>query len=256
MRKTVLLFSVMCLLGAALPAVAQDEGEEPGTLTQEYFMTVRTGMGAQFEAGYKKHTAWHRANDPRHWDTWQVVVGKNLGSYIIRNPGLHWADMDVDPAVDEGDQKDFQKNVLNTLERTNGRIVNFLPELSKWPEEAGHPRFVRVITFRVKYGSARKFTSAIRKVNEAIEKSSWPTKGYAWLTVVDGDRVPTFILGLPANSWAEMKPGDPPLWAMMEEVYGEKEAEKIRGVFAETVTSETSMIVTYRADLSSVPDGD
>ena len=252
MRKFITLAIFFCLVLAALPALAQDE--EPGTLWQEFFVTAKPGHEQQFEAGYKAHAEWHRANDSWTWHTWQVVNGKHLGQYIARTGGHHWADFDGRENMNEADGKHFNEYVLPHVQSTSSRIVQDMLTISKWPE-GDMPPLVNVITFHVKYGADQEFVHAISQISEAIEKSNWPTTGYAWLTVVNGGRTPTYILALPHSSWADMAEPEKSIWAMLEEVYGKEGAGKIMGTFSKTVESETSFIVTFREDLSSIPDG-
>lgn len=252
MRKFITFAVFFCLILAALPAWAQ-EGE-PGTLAQEYFITAKPGHEAQFEAGYKAHTEWHRANDPWTWHTWEVVNGKHLGQFIARTVEHHWADFDGREKMNEADGKHFTQYVLPHVQSTSSRIVNGMPKISRWPE-GGVPPLVSVITFHVKYGADQEFVHAITQISEAIEKSNWPTTGYAWLTVVNGGRTPTYILALPYNSWADMKDPEKSLVAMLAEVYGDEGAGKIMGTFGKTVEYETSFIVAFRKDLSSMPGG-
>jgi len=255
MRKFITVAVFFCLILAALPALAQDS--EPGTLAQEYFVTAKPGHEQQFEAGYKAHAEWHRANDPWTWHTWQVVNGKNFGQYIFRTVNHNWADFDGREAVSEGDGKHFAEHVLPHVQSTTSRIVNYMLKISKPPTEdvAVAGGLVSVITFHVKYGAGEEFVHAIGQISKAIEKTEWPSRGHFWLSVVNGDRTPTYILALPYSSWADMKPTDPPLWTMLEEVYGRAGAAQLQEAFRETVEYESSFIVTFREDMSSIPDG-
>jgi hypothetical protein len=41
-------------------------------------------MTQQYEAGRKKHMAWHKSQkDTWSWYAWEVVTGENTGSYVI-----------------------------------------------------------------------------------------------------------------------------------------------------------------------------
>jgi hypothetical protein len=111
---------------------------------------------------------------------------------------------------------------------------------------------VEVLTFRLRYGASREFNYAIKKINEAINKSDWPVH-YAWLTTVSGGEIGTYTLVLPHKNWADFKDPDKPFPAMLEEVYGRVEAGKLLKVLTKTVRSESSQILRFRPDLSYTP---
>jgi hypothetical protein len=53
-------------------------------------------MSQQYEAGRKKHMAWHKSqNDPWSWHKWEVLTGPNTGSYVVGTFGHNWKDMEV-----------------------------------------------------------------------------------------------------------------------------------------------------------------
>ena len=123
----------------AVPGAAQ---QEAGTLAQEYWMKVKPGMGAEFEKGYRAHNEWHRNNDAWPWETWQILVGENVGSYVIRTGGHDWADFDANAQTLADGGNDFANNVIGSVESINSRVVNFLPEASSWPQGMERPPLV------------------------------------------------------------------------------------------------------------------
>ena len=253
MRRIGIFLGVVSMLLLALPVAAQDE---PGTLAQEYFMKVKPSKAQAFEEAFTAHTEWHRNNDPRHWDTWQIINGENLGSYVVRSPGHRWEDFDIDPELGTADDEHFLTHVALHGASISSRIVNVIPEVTNWPyAETEHPALVTVLEFKLRYNKASDFAYAVRKVSKAIRESNYPSRGAAWLTVVNGGEQPTFILVQPRKNWADMKGPDKPLWTMLEEVYGRKGADNLRKLVSKVVVSLTSSIAQYRPDLSSVPTG-
>ena len=244
---------LVALLLLLVPSLGMAQ-EEPGTLARTFFVNVKPGMVIEFEKAYKGHVEWHRRNnDTWRWDAWEVVNGDNLGQYVVRSPGHHWSDFDGNPELRAADRDHYLTNVAEYVESNSSKIVQMLTELSRWPEGEEPPAYVTVIQFRVRYGSSEKFTYALEKVNKAIDKSNWPSRGHAWLEVVNGGEQPTYVLVLPRTSWADMKVPDKPLWAMIEEVYGRQGSENLQKVFRKLVVSETSSIARYRSDLTSLP---
>ncbi len=250
MRRTGIFLVVLSLLLLALPVLAQDE---PGNLARAFFLTIKPGMTQQFEAAYKQHIAWHRQqNDTWEWHTWQYETGAQLGQYLVRTPGHHWEDFDAHAEFSAADTADFSAGAGQYVESVSSTFSRVLPKVSRWPEGDAMPAFVEVLTFRLRYGAGREFNYAIKKINEAINKSDWPVH-YAWLTTVSGGKLGTYTLVLPHKNWADYQDPEKSFEAMLEEVYGRVEAEKLLKAFTKSVLSESSQILRFRPELSYTP---
>ncbi len=250
MRRTGIFLVVLSLLLLALPVLAQDE---PGNLARAFFLTIKPGMTQQFEAAYKQHIAWHRQqNDTWEWHTWQYETGERLGQYLVRTPGHHWEDFDAHAEFSAADTADFSAGAGQYVESVSSTFSRVLPKVSRWPEGNARPAFVEVLTFRLRYGAGREFNYAIKKINEAINKSDWPVH-YAWLTTVSGGKLGTYTLVLPHKNWADFKDPEKPFAAMLEEVYGRVEAGKVLKALTKSVLSESSQILRFRPELSYTP---
>ena len=250
MHRIAVSFVVVSVLLLALPAMAQDE---PGTLARAFFLTIKPGMTQQFEEAYKQHIAWHRQqNDTWEWHTWQYETGERLGQYLVRTPGHHWEDFDAQAEFSAADTADFSAGAGQYVSSTSSTFSRLLPKVSRWPEGDAMPAFVEVLTFRLRYGASREFNYAIKKINEAINKSDWPVH-YAWLTTVSGGQLGTYILVLPHKNWADFKDPEKSFPAMLEEVYGRVEAGKVLKALTKSVLSESSQIARFRPDLSYIP---
>lgn len=250
MRKAASV-AVLFLLAVAVPAAAQEAAE---SLTQEYWMKPQVGMGGEFEKGYTLHNEWHKKNDKWPWETWQVVVGENVGSYVIRTGGHGWADWDTNGATLAAGGADFGKNAGGAVETISSRILRLLPAASAWPKEMSHPALLTVVEFRVRYAAAEDFVEALGRVNEALQQNAGAKRAAAWYEVVRGDEGgPTYVLVLPHKSWADMQAPGKPFWLRVKEVVGPEEGEELRATFQNAVVSRRSLVLAYRADLSSVP---
>ena len=250
-RVAVLVASFFLLL--ALPGAAQ---QESGTLAQEFWVKVKPSMAREFEAAYGVHNEWHRNNDSWEWQIWQVLVGEKVGSYVVRTGGHHWADFDAHSKTLAAGGENFSEYVAGTIDSMSSRIVRFLPELSAWPEDMDRPAFVTVLEYRIRYGAAAEFSSALRKINEGFRNSDLPFRGAAWFAVVCGERKgSTYVLVFPHKNWADMKAPEKSFWTRVEEIFGRQEAENLRETYRRSIVSRTSSILAYRPDLSSVPGG-
>jgi hypothetical protein len=250
MRKSACFFAFAAVLLLTAPVIA---GEEAGTVAKNYFVKIKPGMEKKFEEAYKTHLNLHREeNDTWAWHTWVIINGDQLGTYVMRSPGHHWADFDARAEFEKADAADFEADAGQYVESMTSMFVEYLPDLSRWPEGDSPPAFAEVYRFHLNSGKHREFMYIMKKIHEAIEKENWPIN-YAWLALVNGGKHPTFTLVVPHNSWAEMKGPEEPLWDIMEKVYGRQEADKLRGTLGETVHCQTSFIAKFRPDLSYQP---
>jgi len=113
-----------------------------------------------------------------------------------------------------------------------------------------------VLEYRIRYGAAAEFSSALRKINEGMRNSDLPSRGVAWFAVVRGERRgTTYVLVFPHKKWADMKAPDKSFWTRVEEIFGRQEVENLRETYRRSIVSRTSSILAYRPDLSSVPGG-
>ena len=80
-----------------------------------------------------------------------------------------------------------------------------------------------------------------------------PDRHFAWLRTVNGSNGPTMILAVPRANWSEFEPAAKPLWSLMEEIYGAVETAAIQQAIGQSIRSQHSFVVEYRADLSFVP---
>ncbi len=252
MRRTGTFLVVLSLLLLALPVLAQDE---PGTLARGFFLTIKPGMTQQFEAAYKQHIAWHRQqNDTWEWITFQYETGDRLGQYDVWTTWHHWEDFDAHAEFSAADSAHFFAGAGQYVASVSSTFTRFLLEVSRPPEGGGTPAFLEMLTFRLRSGSAREFNYWIKKINEAINKSDWPVH-YVWLTTISGGEFGTYTLAIAHENWADFKEPEKSFEAMLEEVYGRVEAEKLGKVFAKAVRSGSRQILRFRPDLSYIPAG-
>ena len=252
MRKFVFCFVFAAMLFLTAAVIAE---EKPGTVAKSYFVKIKPGMEQKYEEAFKHHLNLHReVKDTWAWHTWVIVNGEDLGVYITRTPGHHWEDFDARAEFEKKDAADFQAGAGQYVQSMSSIFVEYMPEISRWPEGGTVPALASVHRFHLKYGRYKKFLYVIKKIHEAIEKENWSLR-YAWLALVNGGDHPTFTLVIPHEKWADMKGPEKPLWEMMEQVYGRQEAERLQKSLGKTIHRETSLIARFRPDLSYQPAG-
>ena len=246
------LVIITALLAVAVAPVGAQE-EPAGLISKSFTVDVKPDSFLQFEDAYRQHLQWHEKNgDGWAWNTWQVVNGANLGRYLLLSHGHRWADFDADAAMRQSEWADLLTHVAPLLEDMSSSLETFEPALSNWPVELAQPQLVEITEFELSFDGFRDFRAAIAKIRQAVVERD-AARHYAWFTTLNGSDGPEMTLAVPRSSWSEFEPRETPLWSLVTDVYGEEEAETIRGVIATTVRRQQSYIVRYREDLSFRP---
>ncbi len=250
MRRRGLWLAPLVLL-LALPAAAQ---QEMATVGRVFFVKPKAGMQQQYEAAYKKHLAWHKAqNDTWSWFTWEFETGDRIGQYVTGTFDHAWADFDAHAKMDEADGADFAANAGALVESLSGIIVAPLPVLSNPPAGATGPlALATVYTFHLNIGHDREWANALNKITQALKKANWGS-AYEWYLLLNGTEHPTYYLVLPRTNWAGFAPPPKPLWVVLEEVLGRVEAQTIMQTLDKSVHCQRSELIRFRPDLSYTP---
>ena len=255
MSKIRMLLIVMTVCAIVAPLMAEEEEAPEMVVAKNHFVTVNSGQALAFEAAYKGHLEWHaNKNDTWYWHTWQIANGQNLGQYIIRTGNHTWADFDEHAEFSKEDSAHYFENVSRFVKKLSSTLVVVDPDITKWSEDYGIPTMVSVHVYQIKREYSRAAYHTIEKIHDAIVEKELPVT-FSWSWVANGDEGPgpTWILVFPHRSWAEYGESWGDLWKLVEEVYGEYEADLIRKLWSKSVAHKETFIAAYRADLSYNP---
>ena len=242
---------IAMVMWVAVPAAAQVD--PAGLLAKSYTISVEPGAVLQFETALREHLSAGVMNqDPWAWYTWQVVNGQNFGQYIVRSHGHDWQDFDERTELDRLARADLLATVAVHATSIASTIERFEPSISNWPTDSGRPALVEVTRYELTSGGVNDFVAAVEKIHRAVAEKD-PTRHYGWLTTVNGSEGPIMALAVPHDSWADFEPGQPPLWTIVGEVYGEAGATSIRETIERTIRSSSSFVLMLREDLSYEP---
>jgi hypothetical protein len=242
---------VLFAAATAGPALAQ----QAGNVAEIHFNQAKPGMTQQYEAGRKKHMAWHKAqNDAWSWYTWQVLTGDATGSYVVGTFSRQWKDFDPREKFNEADGVDAEASF--GAAQANARMSYYIyrADLSLSPE-ATTPAPMAVIThFMLTQDGVNDFVEAVKQVNAAIKKTNYPQAGASrWYQLANGGDGPHFVLVGDRANWAAFQPPtDKTLDAMMEEAYGKEPGAAILAKVRKTFHSISTETLRYRPDLSYV----
>lgn len=256
MRKAIVFLSFIAL-AVALPAGAQSQ---PKTIARINIIKVKPGEAQQWEAGTKRLNAWKREkNGLATTYIWSVISGENQGEYVEGLLGRDWKDFDAgrERAIKDGFGKEVQATVIPYTESYESSFYAFQPDLSS-PVDPGQspPPMSEVTFFNLKPGGMHPVVNAIKQANAAIEKTHWTGNGSGarWYVLVDGGEVPQIVLSIGLKNWAAMQSPSMSLGDILAKVYGEAGAQAIMQSFYSHVRSEYNELISYRPDLSYIPD--
>lgn len=249
MRRAKLVLVLIVLSTAALSAIAQEEN--PGLVSKIHLVIVEPGDALQFENAFREHLKLHSENnDSWSWHTWQIVNGEHFGQYLIRSHGHTWQEFDEHAQTRQLDLADFMANVGPHIERISSALEVFEPTLSNWSAEESSPQLVEMTRFWLHYDGHREFLQVLAKIHRAMLAKD-PDTDFAWSTTINGSEGPTMTLAVPHSGWADLaSTGNRSVWQIIEEEYGQQEAESLRATVGRTIRTQKSSIIQLRSDLS------
>jgi hypothetical protein len=179
------------------------------------------GQAKEFEAGYRRHLAWHdAAGDPCPWHGWTIVTGTRPGVFVDATVGRTAREID-EPVAPAEDAADFAKNVRPHARLVSNVVYRHRPDLCGDPSPAADAPFSSLVTIVVEAERVREFESALARAK---------LHG-ACLELASGGAAPSYLLLRPASKLTEaLGTGLPSL---------------------EGVESATVEAVRYRPELSS-----
>ena len=219
------------------------------------FQTPKNGMSKQYEDGRKQKAAWHKQqNDKSALLVWEIRSGEHTGTYVVGQAVQHWADFDKPSVPEAADLEEYSKVIGPYVQSLTTEYYESLPKLSKPANETTPSKFSEIIIFKARPGHDDDFHSAIDRVNEGAKKTNWPVN-YEWYVLANGGPAGIYALSIPHANWADFdeKPGMKTFRQMLNDAFGEEEAESIVRRLDSSIESQTSEIIEFRPDLSYMP---
>jgi hypothetical protein len=249
MRRTTIVWSVALVLSCAFGARAQFPSKSIA-ITHD----VKPKLGADFEAVLKRHMEWHRQQkDTWTYVTWQIMTGERSGHYFVASVGHDWKDFDDRAKFQEADDANVRVTLAPAVDSVNHAFYLYRADLSTpMQNDTGPAPYSEVITFFLKPGGwFPDMENAIKKVNEAANKSNYPLHGN-WYGLLNGGEG-AIVLAIPHKNWADFQPSGKGFVAMLNDVYGEQMTHDLFSRFDNNVRTTRSEIFRHRPDLSYVP---
>ncbi len=217
MRSLVASVSIALVVAVAAPALAQ--APPPDSVTQVLRQKVVPGTTDKYEAGRKKHMAWHKAQgDPWAWNVYEITTGPDTGGYIIASPNHQWADIDTWTAkYGDADTADAGASMAGTQASSQLAYWTQLNSLSRLPPADSAPTPLLSLTvYSVKLGHDSALIAAIGKLNAALNAGKYPLHSI-WYRLSSGGSSPAYAVVTPRANLATF---DVPVLGALEKQLG------------------------------------
>ena len=252
MRIRSVAIAVIFALVAVLPVMAQEKGK----VAEIHINRLKPGMTSQYEAGRKKHMAWHKTQkDTWSWYTWEVLTGEHTGSYVVGTFQHQWKDFDGRDKFNQADSADARASMGASLASEQMSYYTYREDLSTGP--AVFPPdtpLVSVVHYMLTSSGTNDFVEGVKKINEALTKTNTPRAGANHVyQLSNGGEAPHFVSVGDRANWATFAPPtDRPLDSIMEEVYGKEQGGAMLAAARKAIRSVYIEALQYRPDLSYV----
>jgi hypothetical protein len=251
MRTAKLCLAMLVTATMAIPVLTQGPAETPSAdknnFVQFYNYVPKPGMTVQFEAGLKKHMAWHAAQrDPWSWRVWEVITGDNTGAYVVGSFHHKWQDFDRENFGDA--EADATVNLSPYLSSSRMAFWTLRPDPSFTTEDFNTP-YLSLIHYLIDPTGVITFSDNTEKMLDAMRKTNYPIRPFQWYSLVNGGDTIHYVQVTGLRSFADMVHPDKDIVPMLKEVYGD-EGPKLVYDRNKTYHHTWTEMLKYRPDLS------
>jgi hypothetical protein len=232
-------------------------GLQAQNLAEGWLLTPKSGSEAGFVEAFKSHMAFRQAQgEPWSWQMWEVIVGENVGDFMVISMGHDWADFDAYenseflPAA----SAHFGATVGPLVEDAQNMILQADTTFQHMPTDPSYEvGFIQMVTFHLIPGKAMVFHEAMAKLQEAMVDGGMPGYWVGTAPVIGGpgDSYSVAILG---RTWADFSEPDPTMEEMLIDSYGAEEAMAVFTSIMESYHKSESVMLRFRPDLSILPE--
>jgi len=249
------LFATLMFL-APMTTMAEDA---PGTLSEEWLITVKPGYLGNFQEALKEHTAVRKkAGDPWNWQAYTQVVGENLDQVAIRHCCFNWADVDA--------YEQWNRSHPEVLQHWYAKVAPHATKAehyfehndwtnSHWNDAASSYRLFGVTSWNVKGGSGGDFAAGRAKMSQIALNQGWANseRNWAWSTAIGGRNTESIVI--PYKNYAAMAPGAQSFFEFLADQMGSPEAAaELMKSFSGASWGSSYTVWEHRPDLSMSDD--
>lgn len=186
-----ILVSLFLMISTVLHAQTGSASQEDqkNSFARIVVIEPHEGKRAEFEAGYKRHLEWHKANnDPWTWHGWSFVFGGRPGLFMDGTFGHAAADFDqaVAPGADAADNA---KNVNPYADFVSHAVYERVELYSRGQLLPDPSPFLEMTTFDLYPGAEPEFERLV------LHESKRASEGiFSWYRLVTGGPQPRYLL--------------------------------------------------------------
>jgi hypothetical protein len=254
MKKSGLFLALAFVVVSSLPSVSAFAQEKPGNVIMIRDLTPKSGARPQFEQGLKQLAEWRASiKDPQANVVFEQITGENKGTFALVSRGMHWADFDKPPVPPAEARAEFDKAMGDTVARGALRLCEELLKLGhEGDPNMNRPyQYYEIETFHVPLGKEGRFSAAVTRFREAIEKTK-DHVDFTCIVLAEGGQYGTwqFVFGhAKAAEFAGPYPDE-----ILKQAFGAAEAKSIVDEFAAVSGGFfTEEVIEFRPDLSYFP---
>jgi len=257
MRTPRFCLAMLAIATMAIPALAQtppttETPDRGDNFVQFYNSVPRPEMTAQFEAGLKRHMAWHAAQkDPWKWKTWEVITGDNTGTYVVGTFHHRWEDFDREKFA-AADAADAAVNLAPYLSSNRMSFWTLRPDTSLTLEEFNTP-YLSLIHYLINPDGILTFSNNTEKILDAMKQTKYPIKRFQWYSLINGGDTIHYVMVTERKSVADMANPDQDDIEILRETYGDDAGPNLVHDRAKTYHHTWTEMLKYRPDLSYNP---
>lgn len=254
MKKSSLCLGIAVAVLSSVSPMSAFGQEKPGNVIMIRELTPKSGARQQFEQGLKQLAAWRASiKDPQANVVFEQITGENTGTYALVSREMHWADFDKPPAPPAEARAEFDKAMGDTVASGALRLYEELPKMG----HEGDPNMNRpypyyeIETFHVPLGNEGRFSAAVARFREAIEKTK-DRVDFTCIVLAEGGQYGTWALVFGHAKAAEFAGPYPD--EILKQAFGAAEAKSIVDEFAAVSGGFfTEEVIQFRPDLSYFP---
>jgi len=224
---------------------------QPESLEVVHRVKPVPGRTQMFEQALVEHLVWLREQgDAWRWNSWEVIVGQDTGSYVIRSGGHAWSEFDGRGSLERRSAARWAQDVAPSVESMVSEIYLQRADISRKNENLEDATLLSTNRLLVKYDRFADFSSILAPLAQAMKSSEYVF--FRWQMLLNGGEQYILSFDFPKRTWADNLP-QTPFWSMVADVHGEAEAERMRRIWFESIVKHDTGMDLYRDDLSSRP---
>lgn len=209
---------------------------------------------AAYESAVKSYNKCLGAHGFKY--TWTALLHETGNTYMYSYLGgpYKWADFDTMHTSGKACDDTWRTQANAHLQGETSTFLIAMPELSRMPAAKDATSALLNVTFFTLKSSREAddaFTSGVKKIAAAADKTKWTGHYTLYKTKGGGKDSPDYILVSPYKTWAEYGAGpDPAVWTMVESAYGKQETDALRKSINDAIQDASAHVDNYSAELT------